>query len=115
MKINVLYGAYFSESEINALFDKMDVLDKVYAEEDAVWEFEVSKRLQGIDTRFDLIIKQYRDQKKSIFIYGISIDKIKDEEIWGGFKKMVESALGNTFKKDIHCSILTINEDDEDY
>jgi hypothetical protein len=114
-EINVLYGAYFSLKEIESLFNKIDVLDKVYDEKDVDWPYEVIQRIRKDEDRFTYTMHQYKEYKNAIYIYGINISEFKDEETWGNLKKTVESTLSKIFKKDIHCSILTIPEDDDGY
>ncbi len=112
-KTNVVYGAYFSLKEIESLFNKLDVLDKVYSEEHINWSYELSSRLQKDDNRFTRIIKEYREPKSEIYIYGVDISRMNDDETWGKFKETISSSLTKAFKKDICCSVLTIDEDDD--
>lgn len=109
----MLYGAAFAENEIDALFTKADALDSVFEKgKQPLWYQELRDRLCKLDSRFDYEAKDYREFGYSIFVFGMDIKRMKDDETFGGFKKVIEDGIKSMFKKDIKCSFYTFVEDD---
>lgn len=111
--VTMLYGAAFAEEEIDALFTKADALDSVFESgKSPLWYQELRNRLCKIDKRFDYEAKDYREFGYSVFVFGINVKRMKDDETFGAFKKSVEDGIKAMFKKDIKCSFYTFMDED---
>jgi len=104
-KFTTIYGAVFQESEIESLFSKIDVLDSVYEKGSSPnFQLMALEQLHEKDTRFTYEALNYPDFKYCLYILGVDMQRMHDEETFGDFKKSIQKNISSVFKKELTCS-----------
>jgi len=111
--VSTIYGAVFPEAEIDSLFSKLDALDEIYENGSSPqWFQKAVELLRESDDRFTYESKYYGEFSYAVFVIGINIKKMKDDETFGAFRKIVETNLSHLFKTDIPCSMFSLIDED---
>ncbi len=105
----ILYGAIFTIREVESLFTDAEKAEVLYNNINFIPSCEILKKLEKHDNRFTYVCNG--GDLTKVYVYGISVTCIKDEEIFGSFKKTISDALSAVFKKLIRTSFYELKED----
>lgn len=111
--MNVLYGSYFSESDILAVIPDHIKAHILLKNKSA--DIPICSLLNDLIKETNLVVKIvfYFDTK--IYIIGREWDSIGDKESGGHFKKMVQLAIKKIFRKEIFCRTIGLLEGHSQY
>lgn len=110
-----IYGAYFSPQEIKDAIPKLKILDILFDDKKINPKCIIRDALYKSDSRFTYIEQEYHDIGNKIIFFGIETKEMKDDEMMGSFKKLIEKELSDKFSKPIGCNFFVIDTETEDY
>lgn len=106
------YGAIFTEKEIEAVFSEAQKAVALYTEKNFFAAIELRNVLCKVDYRF--LYTRIDRNKVCMYVYGIHLEAIKDDEVFGDFKKKVQLAIEGVFKKPVTTAFYEIRGDDNE-